>query len=108
MGIDFVLENTTSGGVCINDCLFQLANNGLPFGGVGSSGFGAYHGEAGFKEFSHLKAVMYRPTWIDPSLRYPPYTERQAEIFGSLIRHPISGGMKKAMMLASAAGILGI
>jgi len=67
------VNKTISGGVCLNDYLFHLTNPNLPFGGVGPSGMGAYHGEWGFKEFSHKKAVMSRVTSTDPTIRYPPY-----------------------------------
>ena len=72
--VDDVLAQTSSGGVCINDCLMHLGVHELPFGGVGPSGMGAYHGKAGFECFSHRKAVLDRPTFIDPVLRYPPYS----------------------------------
>ena len=57
---DKVLEQTTSGGVCVNDTLFHLAQEDLPFGGIGPSGTGSYHGFAGFKTFSHEKSVFYQ------------------------------------------------
>ncbi|ABB23188.1 aldehyde dehydrogenase family protein [Pelodictyon luteolum] len=72
-----VLRETRSGGVCINDLLFQAAVPSLPFGGVGRSGFGAYHGRAGFEEFSTRRSVMKRPIVADMSLRYPPYGNRK-------------------------------
>ncbi|HWE20856.1 MAG TPA: aldehyde dehydrogenase [Hyphomicrobiaceae bacterium] len=68
-----VLRRLSSGGACINDTFAQLLNLRLPFGGVGDSGMGAYHGRAGFETFSHNKSVVKRSTWIDPSIRYPPY-----------------------------------
>jgi len=68
-----VIEQTSAGGVCVNGTLLQLANPDLPFGGVGSSGMGAYHGRASFDRFSHHKSVYTRATWIDPRLIYPPY-----------------------------------
>ncbi len=67
-----VLEKTRSGGVCINDTISHLLNRNLPFGGVGESGMGAYHGKAGFDAFSHRRSVMERSSWIDPDFRYPP------------------------------------
>ena len=70
--IDWFLEHTNSGGVCVNDCAMQLANPYLPFGGVGSAGLGNYHGKFGFDAFTHSRAVMYKSTWIDVP-RYPPY-----------------------------------
>ena len=69
-----VLERTSSGGACINTCVVQLAVPDLPFGGVGASGMGAYHGRRGFETFSHRKAVMVKPAMAEPPLQYPPYT----------------------------------
>ncbi len=69
-----VLAETSSGGVAINDTVLQLASPNLPFGGVGESGMGAYHGRFGFEAFSHLRSVLRKPTWLDLALRYPPYT----------------------------------
>jgi aldehyde dehydrogenase (NAD+) len=68
-----VLRETSSGGVCFNDVVMQAGSSQLPFGGVGESGMGAYHGEAGFLTFSHLRSVLRRPFWLDVPLRYPPY-----------------------------------
>lgn len=70
-----VLAETSSGSAVINDTVLQLASPHLPFGGVGESGIGAYHGRHGFEAFSHLRAVLRKPTWMDPALRYPPYTK---------------------------------
>jgi aldehyde dehydrogenase (NAD+) len=67
-----VLAETRSGGVCINDTISHIIGNDLPFGGMGESGMGTYHGRAGFECFSHRRAVLRRPFWIDPSFRYPP------------------------------------
>jgi acyl-CoA reductase-like NAD-dependent aldehyde dehydrogenase len=68
-----VLRRLSSGGACINDTFAQLLNLRLPFGGVGDSGMGSYHGKAGFDTFSHSKSVVKRSTWVDPGLKYPPY-----------------------------------
>ena len=57
--------------------MLQLAVPGLPFGGIGPSGMGAYHGRYSFETFSHRKAVLRRSTWFDLPLRYPPYTDRK-------------------------------
>ena len=70
---DQVLQNVHFGGGCINDTISHLANPNLPFGGVGSSGLGSYHGMASFDVFSHQKSVLYRGTWLDLPFRYPPY-----------------------------------
>lgn len=72
--VDKVVGATSSGGVCANATLLHLAVPDLPFGGVGSSGMGAYHGQAGFDTFSHRKSVLARPTRFDPPVTYPPYS----------------------------------
>ena len=68
-----LLHRIQCGGSCINHCLQHVANLNLPFGGVGQSGMGSYHGEAGFECFSHKKSVLNAATWIDSPLIYPPY-----------------------------------
>ena len=60
------------GTACINNAAWQFANHNLPFGGVGSSGIGNYHGKHSFDAFTHRKAVMRTPTWFDPPVKYPP------------------------------------
>jgi aldehyde dehydrogenase (NAD+) len=69
-----VIARTSSGGACVNATMFHVAVPTLPFGGVGPSGMGAYHGRAGFETFSHAKSVLTRSTRIDPRIGYPPYT----------------------------------
>ncbi|HYB97719.1 MAG TPA: aldehyde dehydrogenase family protein [Candidatus Limnocylindrales bacterium] len=69
-----VLGETSSGGACVNATLWHVANPNLPFGGVGPSGMGSYHGRWGFECFSHRKAVVQKPTRMDPKVAYPPYT----------------------------------
>ena len=81
---DRVVERTSSGGVCINGTVLQIATPGLPFGGVGSSGMGAYHGQYGFETFSHLKGVLDRATWFDPWFTYPPYDGLKSRILRRL------------------------
>ena len=73
---DRVLQNTVSGGVTVNDTLWHVAQENLPFGGVGKSGVGAYHGEAGFETFSHMKPVLYQSKLASASLLHPPYTDK--------------------------------
>ncbi|MDQ7823983.1 MAG: aldehyde dehydrogenase [Candidatus Eremiobacteraeota bacterium] len=68
-----VIRGTSSGGMCINDTLVHISTRELPFGGVGQSGMGAYHGKYTFDTFSHRKSVMERSLLLDPSFRYPPY-----------------------------------
>ena len=72
-----VIDRTSSGGACINDCVSHLAAPELPFGGVGPSGMGAYHGKATFDTFSHKKSVLDKATKLDAPLRYPPYVEQK-------------------------------
>ena len=71
-----VLLKTTAGGGCINDVVIQFANEKLPFGGMGNSGIGQYHGKFSFDTFSHQRSIMKKVTWIDIRLRYPPYRNR--------------------------------
>jgi aldehyde dehydrogenase (NAD+) len=68
-----ILQRTSSGGVCFNDVVMQVGVPELPFGGVGNSGMGTYHGEAGFRTFSHERSVLRRPFRLDVPFRYPPY-----------------------------------
>lgn len=68
-----VLAKTTSGGGCINDTLMHIANHHLPFGGVGNSGLGKYHGLNSFLAFSNQRAIVTTPTWIDPPFKYVPF-----------------------------------
>ena len=73
-----VMESLSFGGGCINDTIMHLCANELPFGGVGESGMGRYHGKSGFETFSNEKSILKRSNLIDPSLRYMPYTEKKA------------------------------
>jgi len=68
-----IINSISFGGGCINDTVAHLTNLELPFGGVGNSGFGTYHGKASFNLFSHPKSIMKKTTWPDIPLRYPPY-----------------------------------
>jgi aldehyde dehydrogenase (NAD+) len=70
-----VVAGTSSGGVCINDVVVQLSAPALPFGGVGTAGFGRYHGRAGFETFSNMKSVLRRHLWLEPPLRTVPHSE---------------------------------
>jgi aldehyde dehydrogenase (NAD+) len=80
-----ILTSTSAGMVCINDGFMFAANPNLPFGGVGNSGTGAYHGKIGFDNFSHLKTVMKRSFWFDVPLRYPPFTSKKFKLLKKLI-----------------------
>ena len=72
--VENILTKFSFGGGVINDTLIHFGNHRLPFGGVGASGMGAYHGKLGFDTFSHKKAIIKRGNWLDPTLRYAPYT----------------------------------
>jgi len=69
-----ILNQISFGGGAVNDAVMHITNTNLPFGGVGSSGIGNYHGEAGFKCFTHYKSVLDKPTWIELPLKYFPHT----------------------------------
>jgi len=69
----FFIENVRFGGGCVNNGLIHLGNPDLPFGGVGYSGMGQYHGRSGFETFTRPKSVVRSPTWFDAPLWYAPY-----------------------------------
>jgi coniferyl-aldehyde dehydrogenase len=83
---DDVLRRTVSGGVTVNDTLMHIAHDNLPFGGVGDSGWGAYHGEQGFVRLSHQKSVLVQSRWALGSLFYPPYGARFDQVMALLRR----------------------
>lgn len=83
--IETVIKNTSSGSVCVNDCLSQAGIKDLPFGGVGLSGFGNYHGKYGFLTFSYLRAVHQRSMHLDNPIRYAPYSDQKLKIARLLI-----------------------
>lgn len=70
-----VLDRCRFGGGCFNDTLIHLATSQMPFGGVGESGMGSYHGETGFAEFSHMRSIVDRKTWFELSTRFQPYSK---------------------------------
>lgn len=69
-----VMSRCHFGGGCINDTIIHLATSAMPFGGVGGSGMGGYHGRAGFEEFSHTRSIVDKKTWMDLPIRYQPYS----------------------------------
>ncbi|MEO7047343.1 MAG: aldehyde dehydrogenase [Ferruginibacter sp.] len=73
---DYWLNRVAFGGGCVNNASVHLTNHQLPFGGRGFSGTGQYHGKFSFATFSHYKAILKSPTWLDPSVKYPPYGGR--------------------------------
>lgn len=80
-----VVNRTTAGGVTVNGTIMHFSNPNLPFGGIGESGMGGYHGKAGVRLFQHMKPVLTRGTKMDPSIAYPPYTDRKAKIFRKVL-----------------------
>ncbi len=83
---EFIIRNTSSGGVGVNDVLIHIGNYYLPFGGVGNSGMGAYHGKSSFDTFSHLKSVMMSSRLKDFRLIYPPYGKRKMNLLSRISR----------------------
>ncbi|MCS7163137.1 MAG: aldehyde dehydrogenase family protein [Bacteroidia bacterium] len=81
----YYLDRLPSGGACINDTLIHIASPRLPFGGVRQSGIGRYHGWYSFETFSHARAVVKTPTWLDLPLRYPPYTSLKQRLLRWLL-----------------------
>lgn len=80
-----VVGRTTAGGVTVNGTIMHFSNPNLPFGGIGESGMGGYHGKSGVRLFQHMKPVLTRGTKMDPSIAYPPYTDRKAKIFRKVL-----------------------
>lgn len=78
-------QNLSFGGGCINDTLMHLSNDRLPFGGVGNSGIGHYHGKFGFIAFSHQKAILKKSNYLEPELKYPPYSDAKLNILKKLL-----------------------
>ncbi|WP_201315913.1 coniferyl aldehyde dehydrogenase [Dyella sp. EPa41] len=84
--IDHVLSRTHAGGVTVNDTLYHIAQHGLPFGGVGPSGIGGYHGEAGFRTFSHMKPVFHQSRINGAGMLNPPYGAQFKRMLKLLMR----------------------
>lgn len=82
---DRILNETSSGNASINECLMHVGQFELPFGGVGESGIGAYHGKVSFDTFSHLKGILKKSTFSDIKQRFPPYTESGTKLIKKLI-----------------------
>ncbi len=71
--IQKMIANVSFGGGCINDTIIHLATSHMPFGGVGGSGIGGYHGKVGFETFTHYKSIVDKKTILDLPMRYQPY-----------------------------------
>lgn len=82
-----IIRDTSSGAVMVNDCIIHISSKNLPFGGVGQSGMGAYHGFYSFKTFSHFKSVVRRPFYLDNPLRYPPYSPFKIKITKMFLKY---------------------
>ncbi len=80
-----ILDRVSFGGGCINNTLLHFSDHKLPFGGVGSSGLGAYHGHHSFEAFSHKKGVLKTANFLDPSVKYPPYDDTKRRILRKLV-----------------------
>lgn len=83
--LDRVVDRTSSGGVCLNHVVFHLTAPSLPFGGVGESGMGAYHGRASIDAFSHRRSVMTKPTRVDPPVAYAPFTALKQKVLRAVM-----------------------
>ena len=82
-----IIKEIAFGGGAINDSIMHISNPNLPFGGVGSSGFGRYHGKEGFNSFSNFKSILDKPTWFESSLKYAPYTQKKLAIIKKLLKN---------------------
>jgi len=82
---DQVFHEISFGGGALNETIMHLANPNLPFGGVGNSGTGSYHGEYGFAAFSHQKSIIQKPNWFEPFVKYAPYTSFKLSILKKLM-----------------------
>lgn len=81
-----VLNETSTGSLLVNDTIIHFGLSMMPFGGIGDSGMGAYHGKYSFDNFSHMKPVMYRAMWGDVAARYPPYIPMKQSILRCIIQ----------------------
>lgn len=77
---DKMLRQCSFGGGCINDTIIHIASDSMPFGGVGNSGMGTYHGKASFDIFTHYKSILKKYNWIDLPMRYLPYNEKKSKL----------------------------
>ncbi len=80
-----VLSEVSFGGGCVNDTIMHISVGALPFGGVGDSGIGSYHGEEGFKSFSHYKSILDKPFTPEPEIKFSPYTTEKIQMMESLV-----------------------
>lgn len=104
--VDRIVQNTRSGAVVINETVSHASFRDLPFGGVGSSGFGRYYGKYSFDTFSHERPIVWRPTWKDPALRFPPYNDSSISIITRLARYTMPSMSTVGVTTAVAAASL--
>ena len=83
---EFFLSRMHFGGGCVNDTIIHLASEELPFGGVGESGMGRYHGKFGFDTFTHLKSIVDKPFWLDLPMRYQPYSALKEKLVRKFLK----------------------
>ena len=81
-----ILKGCQFGGGCINDVVIHLATTNMPFGGVGESGMGSYHGKAGFDEFTHYRSIVHKKNWLDLPIRYQPYNKFKFSLLKKFLR----------------------
>ena len=104
---DHVLKNTISGGVSINETAWHVVQEDIPFGGVGPSGMGGYHGEHGFETFSHMKGVFFQSKFSGGKMLYPPYTEKTQKVLNMMKKIYVIS-LKGLYMKISSHLLLGI
>ncbi|CAI5737868.1 unnamed protein product [Hyaloperonospora brassicae] len=102
-----VVNETSAGSMVVNDVMMQLANANVPFGGVGGSGMGAYHGHYGFEAFSHYKTILYKNGLLDLPQRYPPYTPAKKRIL-SIMMYPFTRFQMRLLKTLGFAMVLAI
>ncbi len=81
-----ILKELSFGGGAVNEALMHISNSNLPFGGVGQSGIGSYHSEAGFRTFSHYKSILEKPTWFESAVKYYPHTKAKLALIKLMMR----------------------
>jgi len=106
--IDKIINQTSSGNVCVNDVVMQVACPDMPFGGVGASGTGAYNGRWSFEEFSHRRTVLEKGTFLDPSIRYPPYTPSKIASFERAANLKLPANLPSLKQIGAVAAGLGL
>jgi len=81
-----ILKEVSFGGGAVNDSVMHLSNSNLPFGGVGMSGMGSYHGKFGFDTFSHYKSILDKPFWFEANIKYSPYSKAKLKLIKWLLK----------------------